>query len=171
MGLFNWFSNKGVSEIGRDISWNDIIGKVFRVTNFDRAGTVIDSEGKVKAKSKFKPYGYLLVDSPIIKESVRLPIVHKDDFLLVSSVYDDPQLSEQIENFELLVTYVPMNKLPGGLAGLTHALHYVITPLETIDYYYKIDALRDSTPNPEKLFIKFIWEGEIRVQINLNPDL
>ena len=171
MSLFSWFGNKSVPEIGRNIKWSDIIGTVFLVKDFDRVGTIIDAQGNVKARSKFKPYGYLHVESPIFTETIKLPITHRDDFLLVSSVYDDPKLSGQIKNFELLVTYVPKNKLPGGLAEITHALHFVITPPQTIEYYYKIEALKDSPSSPEKLFVKFVWEGEIKVNINLNPEL
>jgi len=171
MSLFNWFGNKGVPEIGRSIKWIDIIGKVFLVKDFDRAGTIIDAQGNIRAKSNFKPYGYLYVESPIFTGAIKLPITHRDDFLLASSVYDDPKLSEQIKKFELLVTYVPKNKLPDGFAGITHALHYVITPPQTMEYYYKIKALKDSPSNPEKLFVKFAWEGEIKVNINLNPEL
>jgi len=36
----------------------------------------------VKAKSRFKPYGYLLVESPIFNQPAKLPIVHRDDFIL-----------------------------------------------------------------------------------------
>lgn len=49
-------------EIGRDCEWTDIIGQVFHVLEFDRAGTTTRGD-KVKAKSLFKPYGYLLVFS------------------------------------------------------------------------------------------------------------
>ena len=171
MGLFTWFKKKNVRSIGRDISWEDIIGHVFKIIGFDKDGTAIDNNGNVKAKSTYKPYGYLLVDSPMFEGPVELPIVHRDDFLLASSVFDDPKLSEEIKNFELLVTYVPKDKLPGGMAGVTHALHYVITLPETINYYHKIEALRQSPSNLEKLFVRFAWEGEIKVETNLNPDL
>ena len=171
MGLFNWLKKKNIPLIGRDISWEEIIGHVFKVIGFDKDGTVIDSNGNVKTKNEYKPYGYLLVDSPKLEEPIELPIIHRDDFLLASSVFDDPKLSEEIKKFELLVTYVPKDKLPGGMAGVTHALHYVITLPETINYYYKIETLKQSPSNPEKLFVRFAWEGEIRVETNLNPDL
>ena len=70
------------------IAWIDIIGHAFHVLEFDRAGTKISPGNKVNAKSSFKPYGYLLVESPILNQPVRLPIVHHDDFLLADSVFD-----------------------------------------------------------------------------------
>ena len=49
-------------EIGRDVAWIDVIRQVFRVIEFDRAETTIGPGDTVKAKSRFKPYGYLLVE-------------------------------------------------------------------------------------------------------------
>ncbi|OGO31895.1 MAG: hypothetical protein A2Z29_02640 [Chloroflexi bacterium RBG_16_56_11] len=159
-------------EIGRDCKWTDIIGQVFRVLEFDRAGTIIDRDGKVKALSHTKPYGYLLVESPILNQPIRLPIVHRDDFLLAASVFDEQQWYEIIKQEELLVTYVPKHKLPGGMAGVSHAIHYVITPRGTLERYY--DAGKDihmSIPAPEKIFGSLVWDGEIRVQVNKNPKI
>ena len=160
MGLFDFFKSKKLQVIGQHIIWENIVGKVFRIMQFERAGSVIDANGNIQVKRKLRPYGYLHVVSPDYKEPVLLPIIHKDDFLLFL-----------LKDVELLVTYVPKEKLPNAFAGGYHALHYVITPPDTIDYYYKIQALRKVKASPEKLFIKFIWEGETRIQVNKEPDL
>ncbi len=158
-------------EVGRDCEWTDIIGQVFHVLEFDKAGTVIRGD-KVKAKSLFKPYGYLLVESPILNQPARLPIVHRDDFLLAASVYDEPQWLEVIREQELLVTYVPKRKLPKGLAGTTHALHYVITPRGTLDRYYEVsNDMHMANPAPEKIFGTLMWDGLLRVQVNSDPKI
>ena len=160
-------------EIGRDCEWTDIIGQVFRVLEFDRAGTIILPGDKVKAKSLFKPYGYLLVESPILNQPASLPIVHRDDFLLAASVFDEPRWLEVIKEQELLVTYVPKRKLPKGMAGTSHALHYVITPRGTLDRYYGQDfiSVHMANPAPEKIFGTLVWDGLIRVQVNPDPNI
>ncbi len=163
-------------DIGRDIKWIEIIAQVFHVLDFDRAGTTIKSDGKLKTKGFFKPYGYLHVESPILNQSVRLPIVHRDDFLLADSVFSDPKWLQAIQEEELLVTYVPKHQLPGGKIGITHGLHYVITPKGTLErYYYSFNNDEHmsplSRPAPEKLFGKLVWDGEIRVQVNSKPAL
>ena len=159
-------------EVGRDREWTDIIGQVFHVLEFDRAGTIIRPGNKVKAKSLFKPYGYLLVESPTLNQPVRLPIVHRDDFLLAASVFDEPQWLEVIKEQELLVTYVPKRKLPKGMAGTSHALHYVITPRGTLDRYYEVgNSMHMANPAPEKIFGTLVWDGLLRVQVNSDPEI
>ncbi len=159
-------------EIGRDIEWTDIVRQVFRVVEFDRAGTTIGPNYTVEAVSKTRPYGYLSVESPIMNRSVRLPIVHRDDFLLAASVFDQPHVAELIEEEELLVIYAPKRKLPGGAVGISHALHYVIVPPGTLGRYYAFDNdTHMATPAPEKLFGPFVYDGEIHVQINPDPQL
>lgn len=158
--------------IGREIQWTFIIRHVFRVLNFDRAGTTVESGNNVKAASATAPYGYLAVESPILSQPVRLPIVHRDDFLLAASVFDEPQLSQAAKEGELLVTYIPRHELPGRLAGISHALHYVVTPRGTLDRYYAIEGdEHKARPAPEKLFGSFVWDGEIRVGLNADPKL
>jgi len=159
-----------IPEIGREIKWTDIVRHVFRVLEFDRAGTIIGPGDTVKALSSFKPYGYLLVESPILNQPVRLPIVHRDDFLLAASVFDEPQFLEAPKEVELLVTYVPKHKLPKGLAGISHALHYVMTLRGTLDRYYEVgNNMHMASPAPEKIFGTLVWDGEIRVQVNPHP--
>lgn len=168
MKIFSWLKSSSIPEIGRDISWFEIIRHVFQVSEFERAGTKIDENNNVIAKSSFKPYGYLIVSSPILNQTVRLPIVHKDDFLLAASVFDDPNLSKEIQKLELLVTYIPKNIRPDGLAGIWHSLHFVITKPGTLDKFYTNES--DITKlNPEKIFNNISWEDEIRVGINPNP--
>ena len=155
-------------EIGKDIKWTDVVSHVFRVIEFDRAGTIIDRNGKVKTKSVFSPYGYLIVESLAFNNHVRLPIVHRDDFLLASSVYDDISVSNTINQNELLVTYIPKDKIKDGLAGITHAIHYVIVPPNTLELYNSKNG-KSRNQKPEIIFGSLAWEGEIKVGVNLNP--
>lgn len=170
MKLFSWLKNSSFPEIGRDISWTDIVRHIFLVLDFDRSGTKIDQNNNVITKSSFKPYGYLIVRSPILEQNVRLPIVHKDDFLLAASVFDDPKLSKEIQKLELLVTYIPKHLRPDGLAGVWHSLHFVITKPGTIEKFYENEH-EIAKPTPERVFNNISWEGEIRVEINPHPNV
>jgi hypothetical protein len=157
--------------VGQDIKWTDIVRQVFRVLEFDRAGTIVLADGTVKAATPDKPYGYLLVESPILNVKARLPITHSADFALAASAYDVPQLAEMVAQEELLVTYFPKQKLPMGLAGITHALHYVVVPRGTLERYYEFNNDEHmANPAPEKLFNEFAWDGEIRVGVNPAPE-
>jgi hypothetical protein len=157
--------------IGLHIGWADIIGQVFRVRDFDPSDTTIGADGQVHAESMIRPYGYLLVESPILNQQAVLPICHRDDFFLASSVFDEPKLAPVVEEAELLVTYVPEQKLPDGrAAGFWHALHYVIVPAGTLQEYYDVgDNMHMAKPAPQKLFGPFVYKGEIRVQVNPDP--
>lgn len=160
-----------VAEIGRDISWADIINHTFRVIEFDRCNTTIDRNLRVKARSTFLPYGYLLAVSPILNNRIRIPIIHRDDFLLAASVFDEPKLAAMVEDEELLVTYAPKHLLPKGLSGSPHhVLHYTIVPHGTVDSYYsKNNDMYMANPDPQLLFGQFVYEGEIKVNINPEP--
>lgn len=164
--------------IGEEISWADIVNQVFRVLEFDRSDTTIDQNNQVKARKSllgvtFKPYGYLLVESPILNVKARLPIIHRDDFMLAASVFDVPKVEDFIASNELLVTYSPERLLPKGLTGsLSHVLHYVITPRGTLDSYYSMNNdIHMVKPDPKKLFGSFVYQGTIKVQINSEPKL
>lgn len=170
MKLFSWLKPSSLPEIGREISWAEIVRHIFLVLDFDRSGTKIDQNNNVIAKSSFKPYGYLIVRSPILEQNVRLPIVHKDDFLLAASVFDEPKLSKEIQELELLVTYIPKHTHPDGLAGIWHSLHFVITKPGTLEKFYKNES-EITKPTPEKIFYNISWEGEIRVGLNPNPSI
>lgn len=162
-----------VPTIGREISWADIVNQVFRVLEFDRSDTTIEQNNQVKARSSYTPYGYLLVESPILNQKVRLPIIHRDDFLLAASVFDEPVLADLVVDEELLVTYAPEHLRPKGLSGsLYHVLHYVITPRGTLDSYYSMNnGMHMAKPNPQKLFGPFVYQGEIKVPINSELEL
>lgn len=162
-----------IPEVGREISWADTVRQVFRVLEFDRADTTIGPDDQVNAPSRFTPYGYLLVESPILNQRIRLPIIHRDDFLLAASVFDEPALADLVATEELLVTYAPKKVLRGGLSGdPSHVLHYVMTPGGTMDSYYaKDNDVHMSKPNPGLLFGPFVYDGEIRVQMNAKPKL
>ncbi len=161
-----------IPEVGREIPWTEIVRQVFRVLDFDRSETTLDDEFKVIAKDSHSPLGYLLVESPILNQPMRLPITHSDDFRLAASIFDHPMFPEMSEQHELLVTYVPKLKLPGSLAGIWHAIHYVVTPRGTLEQYYSFnndEYMRN--PSPEKIFKPFVWNGEVRVEMNFDPKL
>ena len=166
MKIFNWFKSS-YTTIGKDLKWYDCIGAVYKVKDFDRADT-ITIKGQVIANSLTKPYGYIIVESYKL-EVLRLPIIHQDDFLLASSVFDDKKFfSGMNEEQELLVTYYPKEYDSKGFSlSLSHVLHYVITPEGTKDEYYKELLLRPI--NIDGIFGCLTWDGELRVQVNLNP--
>jgi hypothetical protein len=163
--------------IGRDIMWQDIIRQVFRIIDFDRSDTVVEPGDKVKASSLFKPYGYLIVSSPIITEIfASLPIIHRDDFVLATTIYDEsPGWVETIENneAEFLVTYAPKRIGPLGFnAGTSHCLHYALTPPGTLSKYYQFrNGIHRTNPEVERIFGKLVWKGEIRVKVIASPSL
>ncbi len=162
-----------IPEIGKEISWADIVNHAFRVFKFDRNGTTVNENNQVKAKNSFQPYGYLLVESPILNNRVRLPIIHRDDFLLAMSVFDEPKLVAKIADEELLVTYSPKHLGPKGISGSPHhVLHYALVPSGTLDSYYSVNNdAHMAKPEPQKLFGPFVYQGEIKVQINSEPKL
>src|SRR3990167_11532375 len=162
-----------VPEIGKEISWADIINHVFRVFEFDKNGTTINESNQVKAKSSFQPYGYLLAESPILNNRVKMPIIHRDDFLLAASVFDDPKLSNLVEIEELLVVYAPKHLGPKGISGSPHhVLHYALVPSGTLDSYYSANNdAHFAKPEPQKLFGPFVYQGEIKVQMNSEPTI
>lgn len=162
-----------IPEIGKEISWADIVNHTFRVLDFDRNGTTINENNQVQAKSRLQPYGYLLAESPILNNRVRLPIIHRDDFLLAASVSDEPKLATMVEDEELLVVYSPKHLGPKGLSGSPHhVLHYAITPSGTLDAYYSANNdVHFAKPEPQKLFDPFVYQGEIKVYINTKPKL
>ena len=104
---------------------------------------------------------------------MRLPIIHRDDFLLAASVFDEPKLAGLVVDEEFLVTYAPKHLLPKGLSGSPHhVLHYVITPRGTLDSYYSMNNdMHMAKPDPQKLFGPFVYQGWIKVQINSEPKL
>jgi len=162
-----------VPMVGQQISWLDVLRHVFKVCEFDRAGTIVGPNDRVKA-SGLDPYGYLLVESPILTQRTILPIIHRDDFLLATTVFDEPSLAKTLETeAELLVTYAPKRVLRKGLSGSSsHVLHYILAPQGTLDRYYSMDGDRHmASPAPEKLFGQFIYDGEIRVQVIPRPTL
>jgi len=165
-----------VPVIGKEISWTDIVQMVFRVLEFDRSDTKMPLNGQpsdIKAGSLNRPYGYLLVEAPTLNQPIHLPIIHRDDFWLATTVFDEPQFSKLVTDEELLVTYAPKHTLHNGFSGSPHhVLHYVITPKGTLDSYYSMNNdIHMAKPEPQKLFGPFVYEGEIRVEVNLEPKL
>src|ERR1044072_7556503 len=143
-----------IPEIGKDISWRTVLSMPFRVLDFDRSGTRVLPNGEVKPRSHFKPYGYLLVDGPTLKQETGLPIVHQDDFKLIASVFDDQEYMDAIKDsrMELLVTYQPeKTRQDGRIASIWHCLHYALTPEGALKAYYA-GGQRKHELRPELLF-------------------
>ncbi|MEZ5358718.1 MAG: hypothetical protein R3F48_07765 [Candidatus Zixiibacteriota bacterium] len=160
--------------IGQDIAWIDIVRHVFRILEFDRGGTVVGPNNEVKAESMLLPYGYLIAESPILNQPVKIPICHAFDFLQAAMVFDSPEIIAEIgTQYELLVTYAPKKAYSDGRGkGQWHVMHYVITPHGTLDRYYDYEYDQHMKyPKPEKLFGQFIYEGETSIEFNNAPDL
>ncbi|MDQ2986188.1 MAG: hypothetical protein M3R13_05635 [Armatimonadota bacterium] len=160
-------------EIGRDFEWSFVVRQVFSVLEFTRGNTMIGPDGMPKSTGWTDPYGYLLVSSPIFNQPARLPIIHRDDFLLATFVFDEPNCDEILENSELLVTYAPeKTRRDGKAASLKHCLHYVLCPPGTLERYYAFnDDIHMRNPSPEKLFGKLKYDGEVRVETNQAPSI
>jgi hypothetical protein len=167
MNLFNFFKPSEFATVGHSIKWNDIKKEVLRVIEFDTNGTTIDHNNVVHAKSKFKPYGFLISEWPIIERKVKIPIVHRDDFLLASSVFEKNHLKEQFANYDLLVCYNPSKD--SKLAPFLHSLHFVLTSKSTFQEYNEIHKTTLLGCNPELMFGQWVWEGELKVKFNLTP--
>jgi hypothetical protein len=163
-----------VLNIGQEISWIDIINHIFRILDFDNNGTIVEKDNQIKPKSLFEPYGYLLLESPILNVKAKLPIIRRQDFISVKKVFDNESLTDLIFNkkiFELLVVYSPKKYSQDGIPLTSHhVLHYVIVPYGTLDKYYSIDNEKHfAIPEPQKLFGSFIYEEEDVVKIK--PDI
>lgn len=162
---------KVTPEIGELIPWTDVVAKPFRVLDFDRNGTII-KRGKVKARSLFRPYGYLMVERPGADIFFKLPITHKVDFRLIESVYDSPEIlsSNRLEDRDMVVVYAPKRIHKNGLAkGISHVLHFAITPAFLIDEYYH-DKRDEDIDNLPILFGKLHFTTNLGVYLNKNSE-
>lgn len=160
-----FFSHK-IPEIDKKIAMKKIVGHTFRIHDFDRNGTVIESGNQVKAKGWFSPYGFLHVSSPLFENVARLRIIHKDDFFLASSIFDDELLSPLIKDSDFLVTYLPKEHSRGYSMTPHHVLHYALTPKGTLNEYYSSENKKHLIePEPEKTGTKIRYEGQIKVEI------
>jgi hypothetical protein len=162
-------------QIGLHSGWAEVVGQVFRVKDFDRGATTVSSTGGVHNAYFREPYGYLLVESPILNGPSILPIIHRLDYLLAYRAFEkldatDTQLGTDVD---LLVTYVPKVKLPGGIAGITHALHFVFANIDALDRYYDFgNDLHMKIPNPSLLFGRFEYVYTDLKKLNVwgNPE-
>lgn len=174
MKIFGWSiwgnSRNSTNKEKQDISWPSIVGHVFRVLEFDRAGTIIDSSDLITPVDDFSPYGYLLVESPVYQIPFKLPIVHRDDFFLATTFFDDPKILRQFKDMDLLVTYIPEHKTADGRIGIRHALHYNVTLKGVLERYYNNES-HLLHPEPQKIFGEFIYHGEIKIGSNFDPSL
>lgn len=163
-GQSNIRPQNAIATFGEEIKWTEAPNHVFRILEFNRLDTEMVNDKPVQ-KNPFKPYGYLLVESPILSQKARLPIIHRDDFWLAESVFEDPRRAASIEKIDFLVTYAPKVLLSNGFSGSPHpVLHYVIAPSGTLDAYYSVNnGLHKKSPSPQKLFGDFIYEGNAKV--------
>ncbi|MDP2684630.1 MAG: hypothetical protein Q8P20_06335 [bacterium] len=157
MGLFN-----KPPKIGGKITWDKVINQVLKVLEFDRNKTTINENGEVKAKSAFTPYGYLLVESPILNKIYRLPIIHRDDFMLATYFFDNPSIKEIQQVADLLVAYSPKHVNELGLSvSPHHVLHYAVKPKGTFEKYYS-----NKNNAPEKILGPFKYDGMIDIHVD-----
>lgn len=172
MSIFNIFKTKKSNEleIGKSISWKNSINIIFKIIDFDSNGTTVDEFGNVNAKSISKPYGYLTVSNPAFLEKLKLPITHKDDFLLADGILNNSNFLGIEKTKDFLVTYRPKNETSDGLAGIHHALHFSITPNESLNNYYNKYGNDKNLEVLENIFVIFSWY-ELRVQINSEPKI
>jgi hypothetical protein len=110
----------------------------------------------------FKPYGHLIVDFHPFSKKAKLPIIHRDDFFLATTVYDEPRIMERMSEIELLVTYAPFELMRNGMSGSPHhVLHYALAPIGTFERYH---ALAEEDQRPVRLFGGFVYEGDVAVR-------
>jgi len=110
-------------------------------------------------------------DWPVIERQVKIPIIHRDDFLLASSIFDDTEFFKQTQGKDILVIYYPLDPKVDKRFAFLHSLHFVITPSKTLEKYYEFRNKSFLGCDPEILFGEFVWMGELSVKINSNPNL
>jgi hypothetical protein len=160
--------------VGVEIPWKDIVRQVVRVVSLDPKDTkIVDDRVIGPDASTQMPYGYLIVEAPVTGQPVRVPLIHRDDFWLAASAFEDPRRSDAIANgeVELLATYSPRKLLPNGFSGDgTHCMHFVLCPSGTLANYYAFNnEEHKDRPAPEKLFGQFVYEGTVSIGVNQNP--
>lgn len=158
-----------VPVIGQHIGWGQIERQVFRVLEFDRANATIGPDGYPKKIVWALPCGALRVESPILNQPARIPIIHRVDFLLACRVFDGPHLPSSAE---LLVSYAPKGKTLGFLPSLAHFLHFVVCRRGTLESYYD-DKDRDHVryPNLDKLFgkLRYSYASLDQIKVTVHP--
>jgi len=160
-------SSGEMPEIGKHLHWLKIVNHALRVIDLDRSGTTIDENGQVQGKVMFKPYGYLIVESPILDARVRLRIIHRDDFLLANRLIDLFNGLDEESGLELLVCYSPETLMPNGFSGTWwHCLHFAVKKQGTLEQYYSVNGgVHIEAPDPELLFGTFVYVGEANISM------
>ena len=162
-----------VPDVGRHISWKDIVNHAFRVLDLERSDAPGDAVDSDKPEGLFGTRGYLLVESPILDQKARMPICHEDDLRLAAGIFDDPSFVDIISTgrAELLVAYAPESMRSKGESGSPfHVLHYALMPHGSLDTYYSEDGDKHyARPHPQSLFGPFVYEGKISVRVS--PEL
>ena len=119
----------------------------------------IDRFGNDLPKYSFEPYGYLIVQSPLFKDSIRLPIIHKDDFLIIESARKETIWKKFLQEHELLVTYCPKDITANGLSTSSyHVLHFAVVPNGILANLYANNRKRVTDEELLHLFKAFSWE-------------
>jgi len=77
--------NEDLMLIGKDISWKEIEGKIYRVTHFSPFASL--ESGKIKGITGSLPYALLRIESPKLPKEASMPVVHKHDFRNLWEVY------------------------------------------------------------------------------------
>lgn len=129
----------GVDEpfVGREIQWNEIEGDLFRVIRFTPMATA--AGGKVTESVGGMPYGLLEVESPILNQSARVPVNHRDEFLNLWDIYQGG--TGIPEGAELLVSYLPYRGFLGFLTRMFQPrLHLRLRATGELERYYADDS-------------------------------
>lgn len=165
-------SEKNIAEVGLDFPWSDIIRLPFRVVDYENNGTQIKEDGTVVAKNLRDPYAHLLVEHPGLDFNITLPVIHKDDYRLIASVYDHPDvmLHKKLEDRELLVVYAPEHTEEDGRAsGWWHVLHFALAPGGTLESYIREND-EEVLANVNQLVGEFSYQGELQVHFKNNNE-
>ena len=75
---------------------------------------------------------------------------------------------DQLKDYEVLVTYLPANKIQYKNAAFLHVLHFAITFPKTLERYYVARKNTITGYDPELIFNSFVWDGLLKVNINSN---
>ena len=155
--------------VGKDKSFKEVTGYVYKVVSFDMHDSTVDSSNKVTRNDALGPYGFLGVQNHL-GEAETFPLFHRDDFILAQSFFEIPSAEDWLRDAELLVVYRPQHKLPLGLGGVKHTMHYVMVPRNThARWHSQAEVFKSSPYKLEQLFTEFKYKGEIAVRQNMNP--
>lgn len=164
-------TRSGPGVVGQNVEWSSIARHVFRVLSLEKHATV-DADGKVQRASRFRVYGHLIIESPIMatlrpgsmlpESPISLPIIHNHDFRVAASILDEPRMRAALDRreVELLVTYAPKRIGPRGLSmSDEHVLFFAGSAPGALERYYEREGA--SARDPERFFGPFVYMGEV----------